>query len=286
VHTIYEGADSARLTDDATKSSCSIVPSRGAIAVDWRVGDRTLLYLDESTLADPNKNVRGGIPLLFPSPGKLSGDAWARGDRHGQMKQHGFARDVAWSVAGTSTDGAATATLVTEATDATRARFPWEFDLSVAYSLSAARLRLDVRIANHSNDAMPFAFGIHPYFHVTDKRAAKIDTKATRAFDNVTKKDVAFSGFDLTQPEVDMHLYDHGSSESALHLGAGDGGGAVRVRASRELSHWVVWTVAGKDYVCLEPWTSPANALNTGDGLLELAPKSARELWIEMTLEA
>ena len=65
-----------------------------------------------------------------------------------------------------------------------------------------------------------------------------------------------------------------------------DGGGAVSVRASRELSHWVVWTVAGKDYVCLEPWTSPANALNTGDGLLELAPKSARELWIEMTLEA
>jgi galactose mutarotase-like enzyme len=285
VFTIDQGADLVRLTDDVAKSACSIAPSRGGIAFDWRVGDRALLYLDEATLADPNKNVRGGVPLLFPSPGKLAGDAWSRDGRRGEMKQHGFARDLAWSVAGRMTDGAATVTLVTESTDATRARFPWDFDLSIAYALSGARLRLDVRIANHSKDAMPFGFGIHPYFRVTDKAAARIDTKATRAFDNVTKKDVPFTGFDLTLPEVDEHLYDHGSSESALHLGAADGGGAVRVRCSPELSHWVVWTVAGKDYVCLEPWTSPGNALNTGEGILELAPKSARELWIEMSLE-
>lgn len=282
---IQQGADLLRLLDGDAKSACSIVPSRGAIVFDWRVGDRALLYLDEATLADASKNVRGGVPLLFPSPGKLVGDAWSCGERRGALKQHGFARDVSWSIAGTSTDGAAKATLVTESTDATRARFPWEFDLSMAYTLSGARLRLDFRVANHSNDAMPFGFGIHPYFRVADKASARIDTNATRAFDNVTKKDVPFSGFDLTLPEVDEHLYDHGSSESALHLGAADGGGAVRVRCSPELSHWVVWTVAGKDYVCLEPWTSPGNALNTGDGILELAPKSARELWIEMSLE-
>jgi galactose mutarotase-like enzyme len=285
VLTIEQGADLVRLLDDGAKSSCVIAPSRGAIAYEWRVGDRSLLYLDEATLGDPTKNVRGGIPVLFPSPGKLVGDAWSRGGQSGTLKQHGFARDVAWTVAGTSTDGAANVTLVTAATDATRARFPWEFDLSLAFSLSGGRLRLDVRVANHSPTPMPYGFGIHPYFHVVDKRAARIDTKATRAFDNVTKKDVPFSGFDLTLPEVDMHLYDHGSSESALHLGAADGGGAIRVRCSPELSHWVVWTVAGKDYVCLEPWTSPGNALNTGLGILELAPKSARELWIEMSLE-
>jgi galactose mutarotase-like enzyme len=283
--TVEQGADLVRLIDEEAKSSCSLVPSRGAIVFDWRVGGRTLLYLDEATLADPSKNVRGGIPLLFPTPGKLAGDAWSRVGQSGALKQHGFARDVAWSVAGTSTDGAANATLVTESTEATRARFPWEFDLSMAYSLSGSRLRLDFRVANHSKSVMPFGFGIHPYFHVIDKRSAHIDTKATRAFDNVTKKDVPFLGFDLTLPEVDTHLYDHDASESALHLGAADGGGAIRVRCSPELSHWVVWTVAGKDYVCVEPWTSPGNALNTGEGILELAPKSVRELWIEMSLE-
>ncbi len=120
---------------------------------------------------------------------------------------------------------------------------------------------------------------------MTDKAAARIDTKATRAFDNVTKKDVPFTGFDLTLPEGRHAPLRSGSSESVLHLGAADGGGAIRVRCSPELSHWVVWTVAGKDYVCLEPWTSPGNALNTGEGILELAPKSARELWIQMSLE-
>jgi len=32
-----------------------------------------VLALDEATLRDEAKNVRGGIPILFPAPGKLQG---------------------------------------------------------------------------------------------------------------------------------------------------------------------------------------------------------------------
>ena len=68
------------------------------------------------------------------------------------------------------------------------------------------------------NSPMPFAFGIHPYFLVAaaDKAGARIATHATQAFDNVTKTIVPFRGFDLTANEVDLHLLDHGSSDSAL----------------------------------------------------------------------
>ena len=34
----------------------------------------------------------------------------------------------------------------------------------------------------------------------------------------------------------------------------------------------VFWTVKDKDFYCLEPWTAPRNALNTGDGLISLPP--------------
>ena len=182
---------------------------------------------------------------------------------------------------GTREEEAAQATLVLVANDATRAAFPWDFRLSIRFSLAAARLRLDVRVENASRSAMPFAFGIHPYFLVTDKARARIATKATRAFDNVTKDVVPFHGFDLGAPELDLHLLDHGSTASALSLADG---ARIAVRGSAELTRWVVWTVEGKDYVCLEPWTSPANALNTGESLLEVAPGGARALWIELQL--
>ncbi len=267
------------LSDDVARSAVTIVPSRGAIATRFRVGDRELLYLDESTLADPTKNVRGGIPVLFPSPGKLAGDRFARDGNSGAMKQHGFARDLAWDVGTVETSDVARATLSLSSSDATLAMYPWSFAASLTFSLVGARLRIDARIENTGREPMPFAFGLHPYFFVADKARARIATRATRAFDNVTKKDVPFAGFDLTAKEVDLHLLDHGSTESELTWGDG---ARLAIRASPEHTRWVVWTVAGREFVCVEPWTAPANALNSGASLVVIAPGEARDLWVSM----
>lgn len=278
---VTRGGEALELTDDQAQSAVSVVPGRGAIATHFRVGERELLYLDEATLRDPKKNVRGGIPVLFPSPGKLDGDRFERQGVAGAMKQHGFARDLPWEVLETRDRDCARATLTLTANDATRAAFPWDFRASITFSLAAARLRLDVRVENAATRAMPFAFGIHPYFQVADKAHARIATKATRAFDNVTKEIVPIDdrGFDLTARELDLHLLDHGSTDSALSLADGS---RIVVRGSPELTRWVVWTVEGKDYVCLEPWTAPANALNTGESLLTIEPGGSRRLWVEI----
>lgn len=83
---------------------------------------------------------------------------------------------------------------------------------------------------------------------------------------------------DLSQPEVDLHLLDHGSSGSELRSPLG----TLRLAASPEYSHWVVWTLARRDFVCLEPWTCPGNALNDGARLLSLDPGESRSLWFEI----
>jgi len=274
--------DLIELSDDGGPSAVTIAPERGAIVTRFRVGDRDLLFMDESTLADRTKNVRGGVPLLFPSPGRLAGDHFEHAGRSGSMKQHGFARDVAWTVDALSTEDAAQAALGITSTDATRAMYPWDFRLAVTYTLRGPRLRLEATVQNTGTEPLPFAFGIHPYFLVHDKAGAAIATKATRAFDNVTKTTVPFHGFDLTAKEVDLHLVDHGSTDSALTWGDG---ARLAIRASPELRRWVVWTLAGRDFVCVEPWSAPADALNSGESLLELAPGARRLLWIEMEYE-
>jgi galactose mutarotase-like enzyme len=275
--------DTLELHDDEARSAVTLVPGRGAIASRFRVGDRELLYMDEATLRDPSKNVRGGIPVLFPSPGPLAGDRFERGGRSGSMKQHGFARNLPWQARAHDDADAARATLELSSDDATRAMYPWSFRLALTFALRGGSLRMDVSVDNTGDEPMPFAFGIHPYFVVADKAGACIATRATRAFDNVTKATRPFHGFDLTAKEVDLHLLDHGSSDSALDWADG---AHLDIRASPEFGRWVVWTLAGRDFVCVEPWTAPANALNTGESLLFVAPGATKKLWIELGYRA
>ncbi len=277
-----EGLESLVLGDSASRGSLVLAPSRGGLATRLVLGGVDVFYLDEATLADPTKNVRGGNPVLFPQPGKLTGDAFthAASAMAGTLKQHGFARNLPWDVARTSTEGAASATLRLASSEATRAAYPWDFTVEYTYTLTSGLLRIDQRFLNRSATPMPFGAGFHPYFLLpqSEKGDAKIGTRAARAFDNVTKKDIVLGGIDLTSKEIDLHLHDHGAAPCTLTWA----GGEIVVRGSREFSHWVVWTLAGKDFVCVEPWTCPGDALNSGERLLVLAPGEARTLWVEI----
>lgn len=266
------------LRDDEADSRVEIAPARGALVTSFQVQGRELFYLDEATLTDASKNVRGGNPVLFPAPGKLEGGGYGCRGQRLPMRQHGFARNLSWSAA-PQPDGSLLMTLAAD--DQTRAEYPYEFAFELRVSLRGACLTLQLDIHNRGQETLPFAVGFHPYFLVRDKRAADVVTSATRVFDNVSRSVAPFQGFDLTRTELDYHLLDHGSSESALLLGDG---ARLRIRASHEFTHWVVWTVAGKDYVCVEPWTAPGNALNSGDRLQALSPGASYQGFVAYEL--
>lgn len=271
------------LADTAARSHAVLAPSRGGMLTELTVAGRELMYLDRVTFEDSKANVRGGNPVLFPSPGKLTGDAWAWGGARGAMKQHGFARNLPWAVEerGSGTPGGAYVKLGLRSNDVTRAQYPWDFIAEYTYTLAGGSLRIDMRVTNEGDRPMPFGAGFHPYFAVPDADKAKttIETQATRAFDNTQKRHVNLNGIDLTLPEVDLHLENHGATESALAV---SGETRVRIRGSREFTHWVVWTLKGRDFVCLEPWTSAGDALNTGKQLMLVPAGETRALWLEL----
>lgn len=266
------------LEDERTQSRTIVAPARGAIVTSFRVAGRELLFMDETTLHDATKNVRGGIPVLFPTPGKLENDRWQRGDQGGSLKQHGFARTEAWRVRAVARDSARVS-LELDSNERTLADFPWAFHAELDFSLDRTRLRIDFELENRADTPLPFALGYHPYFLVADKSKLRIDTRASRAFDNVGKREVPFTGFAFTSPEVDLHLLDHGSNRSALHFGDGS---QLAIHASDEFALWIVWSLAERPFVCVEPWTAPGNALNTGDRLIELAPGATYTSFVEL----
>lgn len=275
--------EASKLTLARGDVRAEILPAMGAFLTRFSVGARELLYLDEASLATSSK--RGGVPVLFPSPGRLKNDLFAAEGRYGSLKNHGFARDFPFTVVASD---AASVTLRLEANDETLARFPWDFALEMRVSLTDRALRYDVRVENNDGEKMPFGFGLHPYFAVSDKPSARAVTAAKRAFDNRAKKSVTLDGpIDFANGEVDMHLVDHGIDQSiddhgSNHLVLATSDGGVRVAGSHEFKTWVLWTLPDKSFVCVEPWTSPGNALNTGTDLIQLAPGETRDLWVEI----
>src|SRR5687767_11520185 len=113
-------------------SVVEIAPERGGMVTRMSVDGRELFYLDEATFRDETKNVRGGNPVLFPSPGPLANERFTWGGRSGSMKQHGFARNRAWKVVGEGE-------LELRSDDATRAQFPWDFVVRLRHELVGNR---------------------------------------------------------------------------------------------------------------------------------------------------
>jgi galactose mutarotase-like enzyme len=205
-----------------------ISPGRGAICTGLRIGNEELLYLDQSTFVDLTKNVRGGIPILFPVAGKPpEGSA---------LQQHGWARNLSWQ----PTQTAANALECRLANDG--------FDLLLTYTLSERSLLLAMNIQGDG----PFQLGFHPYFNCIDKAAARVDTKATRALDNQTGNEFPYSPPDFANTQPDLRLLDHRDASTILHRGAQP---PIKLRFSPEFKLLVLWTQPGKTFVCVEPWT-------------------------------
>jgi len=243
----------------AGASEAWLAPARGGMVTRFSVGGEDVLYLDEATLADPTKNVRGGIPILFPIAGKLVPETLS--GAAAPLAQHGFARNRPWRVV----SSADRVVLALDADGGTLAVYPFDFALTFIYTLRDGSLAIEQRFENRGAAPMPIQPGLHPYFAVPDKAGARVATDATVAWDNVAAARVPFSGVDFAAGEVDLHLLDHHPHSTRLvRPGARD----VVLSWSSDVHVLVLWTLPGRPFVCVEPWSAPANALQTGGAVM------------------
>lgn len=271
------------LSDLETSSRLELVPHRGGLVTRWQVEGQNVLYFDEARFADPTLSVRGGIPILFPICGNLPQNQYDLDGKTHTLKQHGFARDLPWEATEQTTATAASLTLTLTSSDATLAQYPFPFRLAFTFVLCGHRLEIQQRFTNLSERAMPFSTGLHPYFAVSDKGQLAFEIPATAYQNHLTGQIESFGGgFDFSQPEIDLAFQDLTAPTATVtdpHLKR-----RLTLAWSEAYTRLVFWTVQGKDYYCLEPWTGPRNAMNSGDSLLLVAPQQTLETSVAMTI--
>ena len=271
------------LSDESASSRLEVVPERGGIDTRWSIQGQELFYLDQERFTHPELSVRGGNPILFPICGNLPDDVYAYDGKSYSLKQHGFARNLPWEVVEQSTESSSKLTISLKSNDETLAVYPFEFQVKFVYELEGKTLKIHQEYINQSDKVMPLSFGFHPYFLVPDKEKLSLDIPASTYQAKDSTEVVSYKGsFDFNEDEIDVALKPlNGSSASITDSSRSL---KINLKWSEDFSTIVFWTVKGKDFVCLEPWSAPRNALNTAENLTELQPGASCEALVEIVV--
>jgi galactose mutarotase-like enzyme len=271
------------LKDENSNSLLEVVPERGGIITKWQVSDRNIMYLDTERFTNPELSVRGGNPILFPICGNLPDNRYTHNGKQYTLKQHGFARDLPWEVdfqkAG---NNSAILTVVLKSSETTKQVYPFDFEVTFTYEMVGNSLNILQNYENRSDVPMPCSFGFHPYFVVQDKSKLSFEIPSQEYFDHKTQDAKPFSGnFDFNQDEIDV-AFKKLSANTATVIDR-DHNLKLTLEYDDVFSTLVFWTVKGKEFYCIEPWSAPRNSINTGEKLTVIEPGDNYSTSIKLT---
>lgn len=213
-------------------------------------------------------------PVLFPVVGKVYGGVARIGGREYPFSQHGFARDMTFqTVKHTDTE----AVLVLRADEATKARYPFDFELAIGYTLQGGSVRVSWRVTNHSCQPMPFTIGAHPAFALDECRGKKEDYclqfpgKSMLRYillDPASGCGLPEKVYELPLQDGYLPLSEELFAKDALVLDGGQIEEAWLCSANHErviglkspgFPNYGIWSNSGAPFVCLEPWEGRAD---------------------------
>lgn len=208
-------------------------------------------------------------PVLFPIVGSLKNKEYKYNGKSYPMGQHGFARDMEFTMTAHDVDSI---WFELPANDETLIRYPFKFKLEVGYQLTDRAIRVTWKVTNEDKKTMFFSIGGHPAF------MCPIDDKGEQTdyyliFDN--KNDLTYSklsGNGLIDTEghvlntnggimpIGEHLFDEdalvieGRQCKEVSLAGPDKIPYLTVKFDAPL--FGIWSPAKKKapFVCIEPW--------------------------------
>lgn len=235
-------------------------------------------------------------PLLFPIVGRLKNDQLHHDGRTYPMTQHGFARDLRFEWI---ERGPASCKLMLTDSAATASRYPFAFQVTVAYQATGADLDVTFEITNTGTKTLPASIGAHPAFNwPLLPGLAKEAYRLTFSRDETAPIRRLKDGLMRAKPEPspvkgrtmplsdglftdDAVILDQPASHSVRY--AADHGPFIELswEGFRELG---AWSKPGAPFLCIEPWhgfASPADfdgEFSQKPGLMHIAPAERRAM--------
>lgn len=219
-------------------------------------------------------------PVLFPIVGKLKRSQTLINGRTYEMPQHGFARDMEYEPI-TKLDNFHS--YVLKSNKYTMARYPFEFELYNTYRQEDNKLIFMYKVVNTGQNNMPFCLGGHPAFKI-DPDDLKKGNYYLEFEEEEEKAHFLYLVDGLVGTEYSKNLLinnkyllleEHTFDNDALIIkGIQNKRISLKNRRTKKkvltlnYEGWPylgIWSKAGAPFLCLEPWTSTADRVNSNN---------------------
>ncbi len=244
----------------------------------------------ETIEADEERRKAGstyGIPILFPTPNRVSGGRYSFGGRDIAGIMHGNLRHSAFSVTA-QTPASVDAELPFSALGES---FPYEGIFSLKLSVSASSARWDFDIRNEGDEPLSLGLALHPFFLKMDgmRFSSSLEYEMEADDDKIPtgkwhRTDFG-SGKDVSSIDTDTVFFSDSSIRSTLSSPAY----TLEITGSEEFGHVVVYTAPDRSFICVEPQTCSTDAHNMHSkgfvkeaGLIIVPAHSSHRLWVRM----
>lgn len=285
-------------------TQATFIPDKGgaasSIIMPGKSGPRELLYLHDFFWDKTLPDLPGGWPFCFPVCARLE-----RQGKRGvylfdgklyELPIHGFSWYLPWEVAQCDDHHIE---LVLSANQKTYPIYPFEFEVRLAYEITNSSLVCRQTYTNKSDKAMPYYAGFHPYFLTPQpgqgKEKVTLQYQPVRRFrynasltDLVGEQSLFHLPASITNPEINEQLtMVEKNKEIQLFYPDGDVIHMIAegVEDADLFSYIQLYTMEQKPFICVEPWMSFPNAMNSVFGVRWLLPGQSEQgllkLWLK-----
>lgn len=207
-------------------------------------------------------------PVLFPFVGNVSGKQYRTKGKTYDMSQHGFARDMEFTVEKQSEQEI---WFVLQSDEETYAKYPYEFVLKIGYRLNGDKVDVIWRVENPGQEELPFAIGGHPAFYCPINSGEK-QKDCYLKFDvagpiKSAKIDGYLVGsktesFELEDGRlrIDEHLFDNDAliieNQNIKKVSLCNEAGEAYLTVEMDAPLFGIWRPVDPNapFVCIEPW--------------------------------
>ncbi|NQX10470.1 aldose 1-epimerase family protein [Microbacteriaceae bacterium VKM Ac-2855] len=219
---------------------------------------------------------RRHAPVLFPIIGRVPDDTIHHDGRDYELRQHGFARDRVFELAGIAADEA----VFRLRSDAeTLEKWPFVFSLAIGYAVDAATVHITQTVTNTGDVAFGASVGNHPAFGyplpgATGPHAIAFSQPEPAGFKRAPENLLLPTSYPAPFTDgalpVDETLFEDGvlifdePKRRTVRLSA-PGATSITIDTG-DFDVIGVWKPVGAPFLCLEPWRSiPTPAGWNGD---------------------
>lgn len=215
-------------------------------------------------------------PILFPIVGKLRNNSYRYNDVEYYLPQHGFARDMDFTLVSSSETSLL---LELTANEISKTNYPFDFVLRIGYQLDGPRLGITWEVINKGDNVMPFSIGGHPGFNLLPEETLndyhlefdKQERVPSYYLDGGLIAGVA-ERFKLNREQIfalDVNTFDNDAvvlpnlvSESVTLRNRKNNYQLTMGIAG--FDYLGIWSKPGQPFICVEPWLGIADS-TTGD---------------------